>query len=224
MTASHHWREDKPVEPSLHLDVHITKTQKELLNPTMKQVTRGFILYDVKGTGAREFVAKRRLDMISGNVSSYSRLLNGTKRLKEMEELSSLVASCAEVSADKEAAKELSKKDKEEAKRKKEEKKLADYEAFEEKKKELLPKLVEIMTPFVDGTRPFKELNSYNKTVLQHVIEYFLNSKPPKLSSMKKDQLIDHISFMVPLLNRSNRERDAASAGEAPKTPESNVI
>jgi len=190
MTASHHWREDKPVQPSLHLDVHITKTQQQMLNPTMKQVTRGFILYDVKGTGAREFVAKRRLNMVSGNVSSYSRLLNDAKRLKEMQELNSLVASCAEVSADKDAAKELSKKDKEEAKRKKEEKKLADAEAFEEKKKKLYPQLVESMTPFIDGVRPWKELDSYTKPVLLHVVEYFLNSKPPKLSSMKKKQII----------------------------------
>ena len=87
----------------------ITKLQKDLLNPTQKQVIKGFILYDVKGKGAREKVARRRLDMVSGNVSSYSRVLNDPKLMQEYEEVNKLVATVAAVSADKEAAKERTK-------------------------------------------------------------------------------------------------------------------
>ena len=41
--------------------------------------------------------------MLEGNISSYSRILNGPKRLKLYKETNQLVASLAEVSADREA-------------------------------------------------------------------------------------------------------------------------
>jgi hypothetical protein len=52
----------------------------------------GFILYDCKGNGAVKKIARRRLEMISGNVASYSRLLNDGKRLEEIKEVHELTS------------------------------------------------------------------------------------------------------------------------------------
>ena len=79
----------------------LSRNQLTLLNPNHQDVVKGFILYDCKGQGAVQKVAKRRLDMISGNVASYSRYLNDEKRLAEIKELNELTSAVAEVSADK---------------------------------------------------------------------------------------------------------------------------
>jgi len=66
-----HWDSKKPVEPSPYLDARMSDDQKVLLCPTYKDCLMGFILYDVKGKGAKTKMAKRRLDMITGNVSLF---------------------------------------------------------------------------------------------------------------------------------------------------------
>ena len=58
----------------------------------------GFIAYDPKGKGAVQRIAKRRLDVIEGNVNSYSKLLNDPKRLKIINNFNQFCASVAEVS------------------------------------------------------------------------------------------------------------------------------
>jgi len=215
ITARHHWNEDKPVEPSAFLDCHTTKQQRDMLNPSMKQVVRGFILYDVKGTGAREFHAKRRLDMISGNVSSYSRLLNDTKRLKEMQELNSLVASVAQVSADKDQAKEKAKETKEEAKRRKEAKQKAEDEAFEAEKQRLLPQLTKMMEPYLDGIGCLSK-DSFNKDMLILIMMYYIGNTPVGFKNWTKEKLCAHIRFTLVLMKgRKRREREAAEAAAA---------
>ena len=64
----------------------MSDNQQNLLNLTQKDVLFGFISYDAKGKGAVQKMAKRRLDLIEGNVSSYSRLLNDPKRLKSLKD------------------------------------------------------------------------------------------------------------------------------------------
>ena len=78
--AQSNWDEEKDVSPSPYLDAHMTIQQKKLLNPTHKQLLTGFVLHDGKGQGAKQKVAKRRLDMIEANIAMYSRILNDAKR------------------------------------------------------------------------------------------------------------------------------------------------
>ena len=54
-----------------------------LLNPNVKIVPMGHILYDVKGKVAKQKIAMRRIDFIYGNTNSYAKCINGPKRLKE---------------------------------------------------------------------------------------------------------------------------------------------
>ena len=72
--------------------------QRTPLNPTQNYVLFGFIAYDPKGKGAVQRIAKRRLDVIEGNINSYSKLLNDPKRLKIINNFNQLCASVADVS------------------------------------------------------------------------------------------------------------------------------
>ena len=63
------------VAPSDYLDIEMSDNQQTLLNPTQKDVLFGFIAYDAKGKGAVQKIAKRRLNVIEGNVNSYSNCL-----------------------------------------------------------------------------------------------------------------------------------------------------
>ena len=79
----------------------MSDVQRNLLNPTPKDVLLGFITYDVvKGKGAVQKIAKRKIDFIDGNINSYSRLLNNPKRLEAIRDHAQLVATVAEVSAE----------------------------------------------------------------------------------------------------------------------------
>ena len=75
----------------------MSDAQRNLLNPTPKDVLLGFITHDVRGKGAVQKIAKRKIDLIEGNVNSYSRLLNNPKRLGAIKDHAQLVATVAEV-------------------------------------------------------------------------------------------------------------------------------
>lgn len=44
--------------PSAHFNVEVTKDQEDLLNPSPCNMIMGFVMYDVKGTGAKKHMAK----------------------------------------------------------------------------------------------------------------------------------------------------------------------
>ncbi len=57
------------------------------------------VAHDVKGKGAVQKIAKRRLDTIQGNINSHLKVLNNPERLAAIAEHSELIASVAESSA-----------------------------------------------------------------------------------------------------------------------------
>ena len=57
-----------------------------------------FIVYDAKGKGTVQKIAKRRLDVIEGNVKCYSKFLNDPKILKSIKDFNQICTSVAEVS------------------------------------------------------------------------------------------------------------------------------
>jgi hypothetical protein len=107
-------------------------------------------MYDVKGKGARNKIAKRRLDMIDGNIESYSRLLNDPKRLKSLKEYNELTAAVASVSASADAEKEKRQLNAKKRASDKEAKKQQEEEKEATKKEALLPKLTLIMEGVAD--------------------------------------------------------------------------
>jgi len=58
-TAQSMWDSNKELEPSSYLDAFMSDEQKTLLKPTYKNCLMGYILYDVKGKGATQKLAKR---------------------------------------------------------------------------------------------------------------------------------------------------------------------
>jgi hypothetical protein len=189
----------------------MTIQQKKLLNPTHRQLLTGFVLYDCKGQGAKQKVAKRRLDMIEGNISSYSRILNDPQRLDSMRDLNKLTAAVASVSADKQEQLEKSKGKNKEKTKEKNKKKEEDEAKAAAKKEELLPKLTELMKPYVEGIVGFELLGQCsNKVLLQDIVKYYFNASPPKLRSMKKEDLL---SFIKQRISPATATATATSTG-----------
>jgi hypothetical protein len=105
------WDNENGRQLSSHIDDGwISKEQQQLVNPTAKNVLMGFIAYDVKGSGAQQKLAKRRLDWVNGNIASYSACLNDTRRLDHMKEMNQLIGQVAQVKADQEKEAEERKK------------------------------------------------------------------------------------------------------------------
>jgi hypothetical protein len=90
--ATRKFGNDMKLVPSAYLDIEINEAQIEMLKPTHKNVVMGTILNDSDGKGAYQLIAKRRIDMIDGNIGSYSRLLNSTARMEMIREVNALAA------------------------------------------------------------------------------------------------------------------------------------
>jgi hypothetical protein len=107
-----------------------------LLNPTPRDIQIGAILDQCAGVNATKSIAKRRVEMISGNINSYARIFNGPAQLDNIKTYNQLAASmaivCRERDEKSKAANEKKKRDDEEkvAKRAEKEKK-----ALEEKQR-----------------------------------------------------------------------------------------
>ena len=67
---------DSNLEASAFLDMSISGDQLSLLQPTMKDVLHGSVISDAIGVGAKKKIAKWIINMLEGNVASYSRVLN----------------------------------------------------------------------------------------------------------------------------------------------------
>lgn len=192
-----------------------------LLKPSQKNAIAGFILYDCKGAGAKMKLAKRRLDMISGNVSSYSRLLNDAKRLEEIKELNQLASSIAMISSDVlEEKKRKANKAAGDASKKKL-KQVQEKEAAAQKDQEAQPIVSSLMAKFETGelagtAENFSVLNTAN---LKMILRHYLNYKGG-VSNWKKEQVIDMVvelfsnrgNLLAAATDLAENESDFASA------------
>jgi len=194
--AKLHWDKCTNLIPSAYLDVEMSLQQEELLNPMCKNALMGQILYDVKGKGAVQKIAKRRLDMIEGNISSYSRCLNDPKHLKAIKDLNHLVAAVAEVSADKETTKAKRKEDAANKEKEKEDKKKKEAEEEAAKKAELLPELKTIVAECEQGG-DVSGLSTLTKPTLCNLVRCYFDAKPKGLSGMNKDDLVAEVSQRI---------------------------
>jgi hypothetical protein len=158
----------------------------------------GHILYDSKGEGAVQKVAKRRIDVISGNINSYSRVLNDPTRLVMIEEVNRMAAAVAEVSADIDANKRQRTEaaaEKAAAIAKNRVRKELEEEA---KAEELRPTHDAVMEPFLfEPETTLEGLNDLSKSMLQDLIQYYYKSKPTGLRTMKKEDLVVTLSALI---------------------------
>ena len=106
-----HWGDDKDPVPNGFLNVDVTKAQHRLFNPTFKNVLAGFIMYDVKGEGAKKKLERRQLDLIEGDVARYSRFMNRSKMMEAMKNHHELSSAVADISDDQDQDKANRKKE-----------------------------------------------------------------------------------------------------------------
>ena len=92
---------NKNLVPADYLNVDMNSDQDELLKPSQKSVMMGSILKDAAGKGARQLIAKRQIDMIDGNIGSYSRQLNSTARIEMIRDVNALADAVPVISKEK---------------------------------------------------------------------------------------------------------------------------
>jgi len=184
------WDSKRKPQPSAHLDANMSEDQSELLQPSYKNTLQGFIVHDVKGKGAQNKLAKRRLDMMSGNASSYSRCLNDPKRLKQIKEMNQLAAAVASVTAEMEEEKRAQvEKTAQNVKASKEKK--AKKQAEEEAERAVeLPKLKPLIEDFETGRRDIASLNAtlFPKPFLTKMLKCCCNAKPTGAQKKTKQE------------------------------------
>ena len=175
----------------------MSDAQSTLLNPTPKDVLLGFITYDVKGKGAVQKIAKRKIDFIEGNVNSYSRLLNNPRRLESIKDHVELVATVAEVSAeaDDEKARKKLRREKDTAERAQKKAALAEKEA--KKMEEMLPLLNSDVNKYTNRAKEIerddliKEIDKECKLpYLKELFMYYYGMKKGELNGKKKAELV----------------------------------
>jgi hypothetical protein len=178
------------VEPSPALNVDVSDDQRSFLNPSYIDVVTGFILYDCKGNGAVKKIARRRLEMISGNVASYSRLLNDEKRLEEIKEVHELTSAVAAVSADMENSKKRKAEKAVAEEEKKRQRKKQDKEEAAKKKERSMPTIKVLMDKFEKGeVAPTPEnFSKMNASDLKLILLYYFDYEKG-VSTWKKDKL-----------------------------------
>ena len=194
-SAQMNWNSDAALLPSPYLDVEVSAEQKSLFNPSYKNVLQGFIMYDVKGAGAKNKVARRRLDILEGNVSSYARCLNDTKRMDALKEHNELVASVATISAETDADKQKKKDDAATRAKEKQDKKqnvAAEYETARALK---LPDLEASMDGIDRATEDSmrKHFLALNRKQMLDLLKYYYEAKVPRVAKLQKDKLADKL-------------------------------
>ena len=99
------------------------------------------IIEQCYGKRAKKKEAKRRIDIISGNIASYSRVLNSEAQLKKIREFNEVAASIAMLNAEKDEKKKKRDEEKKQTDTEKEAKKTKRIAGEAGKREELLPDL-----------------------------------------------------------------------------------
>ena len=110
---------------------------------TMEDLIMGAAVAETMGEGAKKKLAKRRLEAMGGNMTSYSHVLNSTEQMVAIKEAKALHAAVAdEVSVEIETEKLMRAQKKESKKADGDLKKKKAMEALILKRKELMPQLL----------------------------------------------------------------------------------
>ena len=208
-----HWQQASTVAPSAYLGIDMSVDQVKLFNPKIKDVIIGHIMYDAKGEGAVRKIAKRRLDMIEGGISGYSRLLNSEERLGKIKEVHQLTASCAEITADMESEKQARKATAAQKQTDKAEKQRATEEAEAAQKVKVLPALKEKMAKFESGDDKLIDgLNAFSASTLKDIIKFYYGEKVKGISTMKKSGLVAEVAKRVVVVTNGDDISDMSTS------------
>ena len=155
-----------------------------MFQPTPADVLVGNILLDSIGANAKKKIAKQRIDFISGNVASYSHVLNNPETLKLIAESNDLARCLSVIAASKEMEKDIAMQKKAEDAKVKEAKKVREQAEFETKKADVYRKLV------VDISKGIEHISGLPKTTLLQLLKFYFVDKTPNQTKMKRDELL----------------------------------
>jgi hypothetical protein len=199
-------QKDINLEPSDGLNVEMNYHQRKWLNPTIDEVLLSDVIEQAQGERAKKKEARRKQDFITGNINSYSRILNDAGSMEMMQDYNGLAASLAMMNSEKDEikAKSAAKKAEEaaESARKK-----AETEAKENSKvAELLPGFQKVL----DELDAYKILGLADKRKRDY-IHYFFRIKVVNLTKLKKDDLIKilrpHVWKHYGIVEEDNQEQ-----------------
>ena len=106
VARNHGYHSGAPLLPSPHLDIEVSSDQVNLLNPTPRDVQIGAIIDQCTGEAAKKVIAKRRIDIVTGNINSYARVLNGPHQLDKIQTYNELAATMAVLKQEREQQQE----------------------------------------------------------------------------------------------------------------------
>ena len=170
-----------------------------MLKPTHKNVVMGTILNDSDGKGAYQLIAKRRIDMIDGNIGSYSRLLNSTARMEMIREVNALAATVAGISKDKADERTRVKETADQKAKTREEKQKTTELAEEAQRNEVMPFFTGLMQRFETdhGDGNLDGVKALSANVLRDILKFYFSVRPKGMSTMKKPDLVIEVTTQL---------------------------
>ena len=159
------------LQPSGFLNIEVRDDQIKILNPKQRDVQEAMIIEQSYGEAVKKKEARRRIDIISGNAASYSRLWNSKEQLSRVKEFNEVADSLAMINTEKDKNKRKQEEEKKQSGAEKEAKKAKRIEDEAEKCTNLLPGLT------ADVDRGYEYVKTLNNDRLKEIIRfYFLES------------------------------------------------
>ena len=196
------------LEPSAGLDVAMSDFQKSVLNPTERDVVISDLINRAQGEGAQKKEAKRKRDFVTGNVNSYSRILNDEKNLEKFKDYTELAVGLGMLNAEKdEKSKETAAKKVQEAADKV--RKKGEKEAEEASKRN------ELLSGF-EAELKEKDMNNILNLPdarMRLYIRYYFQKRIVNLTKTKKAELKSILSpLLVEYYEKAKATEDVAAA------------
>jgi len=198
------------LQPSAALDVEMTHLQKKFLNPSMEDVQLSDIIDQSQGERAKKKEAKRKQDFISGNINSYSRIMNGEESMELVNDYNGLAASLAMMNAEKDEKKQKAAAEKKKTEEENEKKKAAAEAKENEMAAELRPGFEREL-----GESDAAKILKLSDMRLRLYIRFFFRVKVVNLAKVKGVELRDIVS---PLLD-THYASSAAPGDELAELP-----
>ena len=163
----------------------------DLLNPTPRDVQLGAIIDQCVGQKAKKRIARRRIDIVTGNVNSYARILNGPTQLEKLKTYNQLAASMAEIQKEKDEKNEASRAEKKIAAVEKAAKKLQKEQKAREEHVRLFPICSQHVALGLDHV--LKLTVPQKVAILKHVYNH-----PGAKKSLKMDRANQYLKDVMP--------------------------
>lgn len=177
------YKESSCLLPSSYTLAEVRVEQHDLLNPTPRTCFLGYVMDDAVGEKAVRKIAKRKLDMMTGNIAQWTQHVTSTENLELLKEATTLSERLAILSAEALEEKEERRKEKEmeaRAKAQKEKEKALE----EQNKKEKATKQNEI-----DMAKGLEYVLKLNNDRRKEILHYEFGVPKKDLSKMLMDQL-----------------------------------